>query len=142
CGQELEDYAFEADRLEIYPGDRLVAYDVTVLIRGAAVMALPIMVLPIGPQDRQPRIEYATGTATERARISLNWPYVAGPDAYGDVGLRYYADVLPGGSAIGDLLLGGSVLRSYLGGSLNHRFYTERGKGGFAVDYTPAFETG
>lgn len=140
CGQELEDYGFEADSLEIYPGDRLVAYDVTVLIRGAAVMTLPLMVLPIGPQERQPRFEYVTGTATERARITLNWPYVAGPDAYGDVGLRYYADVNPGGSAVGDLLLGGSVERSYFGASLNHRFYTARGKGGLLVDFTPGFQ--
>lgn len=141
CGQDVEDYGFAADRLEIFPGDRLVAYDVTVLIRGAAIMTLPIMVLPIGPQDRQPRFELVTGTVTDRARITLGWPYVAGPDAYGDVGLRYYADVQPGASQVGDLLLGGAVLRSYVGGFLDHRFYTERGKGRFAVDYTPAFHT-
>ena len=141
CGQELEDYAFKAGKIEIYPGDRLVAYDVTVLIRGASVLALPLMVLPLAPPDRQPRIEYVTGNATSRARLSLNWPYAAGADAYGDVGLRYYADVLPGGSAFGDFFLGGSVLESYLGGSLNHRYYTERGKGEFFVDFTPGFVT-
>jgi hypothetical protein len=139
CGQDLEDYAFEADRIEIYPGDRLVAYEVTVLIRGAQVLHLPLMVLPLAPPDRQPRLEYATGDAKNRARIAINWPYAAGADAYGDVGLRYYADVLPGGSAFGDALLGGSVLESYLGGSLDHRYYTERGKGEFLVDYTPGF---
>ena len=141
CGQDVEDYGFEAASLEIYPGDRIVAYEVTVLIRAAAVMTLPIMVLPIGPQDRLPRFEYVTGTATQRARISLSWPYVLGPDAYGDVGVRYYADVVPGASAVGDLLLGGAPVRSYLGGFLTHRFYTERGKGVFSVDYTPAFAT-
>lgn len=141
CGQELDDYGFEAKQLEIYPGDRLVAYDVTVLIRGAAFLSLPLMVLPLGPPDRQPRLEYVTGTATTRAKLALNWPYAAGPHAYGDVGLRYYADVLPGGSGVGDALLGGSVIESYLGGSLSHRYYTERGKGEFFVDYTPAFLT-
>lgn len=141
CGQELEDYAFRAAEIEIYPGDRLVAYDVTVLIRGASVLALPMMVLPLAPPDRQPRLEYATGDATNRARIAVNWPYAAGADAYGDVGLRYYADVLPGGSALGDLLLGGSVVTSYLGGSLFHRYYTDRGKGEFSVDFTPSFLT-
>ncbi len=139
CGQDLEDYAFEADRIEIYPGDRLVAYEVTVLIRGAAVLNLPLMVLPLAPPDRQPRLEYVTGDANNRARLAINWPYAAGADAYGDVGFRYYADVLPGGSAFGDALLGGSVLESYLGASLDHRYYTERGKGEFFVDYTPAF---
>lgn len=141
CGQDVEDYGFAAERLEIFPGDRLVAYDVTVLIRGAAVLTLPIMVLPIGPQDRMPRFEYLTGTATQRARITLSWPYVAGPHAYGDVGVRYYADVLPGASRVGDALLGGAVERSYVGGFIQHRFYTERGKGRFEVDYTPAFQT-
>lgn len=141
CGQELDDYAFEAAQIEIYPGDRLVAYDVTVLVRGAAVLALPLMVLPLAPPQRQPRLEWVTGSATARARLALSWPYAAGADAYGDVGLRYYADVLPGGSTLGDALLGGSVLTSYLGGSLEHRFYTQRGKGEFRVDFTPSFLT-
>jgi len=139
CGQEVEDYGFTAARLELYPGDRLVAFDVTVLIRGRPFLNLPLMVLPMAPADRQPRLEYRTGTATERALIAVTWPYVAGPDAYGDAGLRYYADVSPGGSAVGDALLGGAVERSYLGGSLDHRFYTARGKGVLAVDFTPGF---
>ncbi|HET8986781.1 MAG TPA: hypothetical protein VFN03_13580 [Trueperaceae bacterium] len=142
CGQVVEDYGFTAARLELYPGDRLVAFDVTVLIRATPVLHLPLMVLPLAQPDRQPRLEYRTGTATERALIAVTWPYVAGPDAYGDIGFRYYADVIPGGSWVGDTLLGGSVERSYLGGSLNHRFYTDRGKGVLAVDYTPAFVVG
>src|SRR5690606_21262674 len=139
CGQVIEDYGFKAARLELYPGDRLVAFDVTVLIRAAPVLHLPLMVLPLAQPDRQPRLEYQTGTATERALIAVTWPYVAGPDAFGNIGFRYYADVTPGGSWVGDTLLGGSVDRSYLGGSLDHRFYTERGKGALAVDYTPGF---
>ncbi|MFA5550167.1 MAG: hypothetical protein WDA03_01000 [Trueperaceae bacterium] len=141
CGQDIEDYGFEAETLEIYPGDRIVAYEVTVLVRAAAVLSLPIMVLPIGPQDRQPRLEWVTGTATQRARITLSWPYVVGADSYGDVGVRYYADVLPGGSGAGDFFLGGAVLRSYVGGFLQHRFYTDTGKGSFTFDFTPAFQT-
>src|SRR5690606_16466944 len=139
CGQVVEDYGFKAARLELYPGDRLVAFDVTVLIRAAPVLHLPLMVLPLAQPDRQPRLEYRTGTSSERALIAVTWPYVAGPDAFGDVGFRYYADVEPGGSRVGDALLGGSVERSYLGGTLNHRFYTARGKGVLAVDYTPGF---
>lgn len=139
CGQDLEDYGFEAVRLELYPGDRLVAYDVTVLIRGAEVATLPIMVLPLAPPERRPRFEIVTGTATERARVTLDWPYVAGPDAYGDVGVRFYADVTPGTSAVGDALLGGGIDTAYLGATLEHRFYTDRGKGTFSVDYTPGF---
>lgn len=142
CGQVVEDYGFKAARLELYPGDRLVAFDVTVLIRATPVLYLPLMVLPLAQPDRQPRLEYQTGTASERALIAITWPYVAGPDAYGDIGFRYYADVLPGGSWVGDTLLGGSVERSYLGGSLNHRFYTDRGRGVLAVDFTPGFVVG
>ncbi len=139
CGQQVEDYGFTAARLELYPGDRLVAFDVTVLIRERPFLNLPLMVLPLAPADRQPRLEYRSGTASERAMIAVTWPYVAGPDAYGDAGLRYYADVVPGASPVGDFLLGGAVERSYLGGSLNHRFYTQRGKGVLAVDLTPGF---
>src|SRR5690606_701379 len=47
CGQVVEDYGFKAARLELYPGDRLVAFDVTVLIRAAPVLHLPLMVLPL-----------------------------------------------------------------------------------------------
>ena len=139
CNQEVEDYGFAAERLELYPGDRLVAFDVTVFIRANPVFSLPLMVLPLAQPDRQPRLEYRTGTASERALIAVTWPYVAGPDAYGDVGFRYYADVAPGGSWFGDALLGGAVVRSYVGGSLSHRFYTDRGAGVLFVDYTPAF---
>lgn len=141
CGQDIEDYGFEATTIEIYPGDRIVAYDVTVLIRGAAVMTMPLMVLPIGPQDRQPRLEIVSGSLSERARVTVSWPYVLGADAYGDIGLRYYADVDPSQSGFTNALLGGAVQTSYLGGFLHHRFYTDRGKGVFAVDYTPAFIT-
>ena len=82
CSQQVEDYGFQAARLELYPGDRLVAFDVTVLIRAIAVLQLPLMVLPLAQPDRQPRLEYRTGTASERALIAVTWPYVAGPDAY------------------------------------------------------------
>lgn len=139
CNQEIEDYGFVAEQLEIYPGDRLVAFGVTVLIRGARMLSLPLLVLPVGPQERRPRFEYETGTSSKRARIAVSWPYVAGPNAYGEMGVRYYADVKPGASAVGDFFLGGAVSASYVGGHLLHRYYTERGKGVFSVDYTPAF---
>ena len=139
CGQEVEDYGFRAERIELYPGDRLVAHGVTVLVRGQPAFDLPLLVLPLGPEDRQPRLTYETGTATTRARVELTWPYVAGPDARGDVTLRYFADVAPGASPFGDALLGGAVLRSYFGVRLDHAFYTARGAGDLVVDLTPGF---
>src|SRR5690606_6050781 len=98
CAQEVEDYGFRAERIELYPGDRLVAHGVTVLIRGQPVLTVPLLALPLGPEDRQPRLLYETGTASSRARLELTWPYVAGPDARGAVTLRYHADVEPGAS--------------------------------------------
>ncbi len=140
CEQEVEDYGFRAERIELYPGDRLVAHAVTVLVRGEPAFDLPLLVLPLGPDDRQPRLHYETGSATSRARIELTWPYVAGPDARGDLTLRYLADVRPGGSPLGDALLGGAVVRSYFGVRLDHDFYTPRGAGTLLVDHTPGLE--
>ena len=140
CDQQVEDFGFSAARLELYPGDRLVAFDVTVLIRERPAFDLPLLVLPLGPEERRPRLHYQTGTSVERALIELTWPYVAGPDAYGDLTLRYMADVDPGGSPLGDALLGGSVRRSYFGVRLDHDFYTARGTGDLVVDFTPGLE--
>ncbi len=138
CDQTLEDYGFDAGRIELYPGDRLVAYDVKVLLRGRPLFGLPLLVVPLAPPSRQPLLSITAGTATTRAEIAASWPYVAGPDAFGSVNVHYYAAVTPGaGSGIENSLLGGAVQTSYLGGGFDHRFYTDRGKGEFRVEYTP-----
>ncbi len=140
CDQQVEDYGFSAARIELYPGDRLVAFDVVVLLRGTPAFEVPLLVLPLGPEDRRPRLFYRTGTAQERALIELTWPYVAGPDAYGDVTFRYLADVEPGGGGLGDALLGGTVRNSYFGVRLDHDFYTARGQGDLVIDFMPSFD--
>jgi hypothetical protein len=138
CDQTVQDYGFDASRIELYPGDRLVAYGVTVLLRGRPLFHLPLLVLPLAPPNRQPLLSITSGTATTRAEIALRWPYVAGPNAFGNVDLHYYADVQTGaGGGLEKSLLGGQVLTSYLGGGFDHRFYTDRGKGEFKVEYTP-----
>lgn len=140
CGQEVEDYGFRAARIELFPGDRLVAFDVRLLLRGVAVARLPLLVVPLGPEDRQPRLAIETGTATERALVALDWPYVAGANAFGTFSVRYYADVVPGtGGPLLGSLLGGGVETAYLGGGLDHRFYTERGAGEARFHVTPSF---
>jgi hypothetical protein len=109
-----------------------------VLLRGRSLFQLPLLVLPLAPPNRQPLLSITSGTATTRAEIALRWPYVAGPNAFGNVDLHYYADVQPGaGGGLEKSLLGGQVQTSYLGGGFDHRFYTERGKGEFKVEYTP-----
>ncbi len=138
CDQTVEDYGFDASRIELYPGDRLVAYGVTVLLRDRPLFKLPLLVLPLAPPNRQPLLSITAGTATTRAEVALRWPYVSGPNGFGNVYLHYYADVLPGaGSWLENNLLGGQVETAYLGGGFDHRFYTDRGKGEFKVEYTP-----
>ncbi len=140
CDQSVEDYGFEAGRIELFPGDRLVAYDVTVLLRARPLFTLPLLVVPLGPPERRPQLSITRGSASERAAVEATWPYVAGPDAYGTMSVRYFADVTPGtGSWPETTVLGGGVVRSYLGGGVDHRFYTERGKGELRVDYAPGF---
>jgi hypothetical protein len=137
CGQEVEDYGFRAGRIELYPGDRLVAFDATVLVRGRALLVLPVLVVPLARPDRQPRLSLSQGSATERAEVALDWPYVAGANAYGTFSVRYYADVVP--VAGGLRPLGGDVVTDYLGAGVEHLFYTERGQGAFGLSYRPGF---
>ncbi|MEX2536171.1 MAG: hypothetical protein WD273_11305 [Trueperaceae bacterium] len=137
CGQEVEDYGFRAERIELYPGDRLVAFDVTVLIRDRPLLMLPLLVVPLARPDRQPRLSLTQGSASERAEVALDWPYVAGANAFGTFSVRYYADVIP--RAGGFQPLGGRVGESYLGGGVDHLFYTDRGEGNFRFFYRPGF---
>jgi hypothetical protein len=140
CSQEVEDYGFQAARLELFPGDRLVAYDANLLIRGRPFLFFPLLVVPLSPPDRQPRLAITSGTLVSRALVELSWPYVAGANALGSFTVRYYADVTPDtGNFFEENLLGGGIDTAYLGGSLDHRFFTPTGAGSFGVDYTPSF---
>ncbi len=139
CDQAVNDYGFRANSLQLFPGDRLVAYDVTVLIRESPAFYLPLLVVPLGPPERQPRLSLRSGTATERAEVTLDWPYVVGANALGFVSLRYYADVVPGEGNFFTVPLGGRVERSYLGGGIDHTFYTDQGEGGIEFFYVPSF---
>jgi hypothetical protein len=140
CGQTVWDYGFRADALRIYPGDRLVAEGVTVLVREAPVLWLPMLVLPLATGDRQPVLRIDAGSATRRALVQLRWPYVAGRSALGTLTVRYEADVDPAAPAtVLGRLLGGAVRTSYLGADLDHRFYTDTGSGRVRVSYRPAY---
>ncbi|MDZ7707996.1 MAG: hypothetical protein U5J97_08940 [Trueperaceae bacterium] len=140
CGQEIEDYAFVADRIEILPGDRLIAWQVVVLIRDAPFVALPLLVLPLAEPARIPRLEIVRGGEDAQAEIAVDWPYVSGPNAFGTFRARLIIDVEPDqGGPVGDRLLGGRPERAYLAGGFDHRFYDERGAGRIEVDYRPRF---
>ncbi len=139
CDQEPWDYGFQAQRLRVYPGDRLVADDVTILIRDAPVVTVPLLVLPLADADRQPRLRIESGDAERRAEVELSWPYVAGRDGLGRFTVRYLAEVDPdAGGWFAERFLGGSVLASHLAWALEHRLYDERGTGELRIDYLPA----
>jgi hypothetical protein len=141
CNQQIEDYGFRAERLLLYPGDRLVGYNVNMVIRDAPMLFFPILVVPLAALDRQPRLSVKRGTgssAGNRAEIELDWPYVMGENAYGLVGLHYYADIIPNGSNfLGNAILGGRATQSYLGASLDHYFLTRTGDGTFNFEFVP-----
>ena len=140
CRSEVQDYRFSAERMNFYPGDRLVAFNVTVYLRDLPSFFLPLMVVPLGPQDRRPRFNLTRGSLSERASVALDWPYVFGANAFGTTSLRYYADVTPNSSTSPtETILGGTVTQNYFGGGFDHRFYTERGRGRARFFYTPSF---
>ena len=139
CDQDPWDYGFVAERLRLFPGDRLVAEGVTVLIRGMPVARLPLLVLPLAAPERQPRLVITPGSAQRRAAIELSWPYVAGIDGLGRVTLRYLAEVDPArGGWLAQRLLGGAVLSSHLAWEVDHRLFDERGAGSVRVGYLPS----
>lgn len=140
CGQEIEDYAFVADRIEILPGDRLIAWQVVVLVRDAPFVSLPLLVLPLAEPARIPRLEIVRGGEDAQAEIAVDWPYVSGPNAFGTFRARLLFDVDPAaGGPVDGRLLGGRPRRAYLAGGLDHRFYDERGAGRLEIAYRPRF---
>ena len=92
CGRTPNDYAFRAQSLTLYPGDRLIARNVTVLLADEPVMFLPIVVLFLGDTARQPRFNLTTGAngSTDGTQISADLPFVTGDFGVGFVFLRYF----------------------------------------------------
>ena len=118
----------------------LVAYEVTMVIRDFPVFFFPLLVVPLGPADRQPKLSIKRATESTQGEVILDWPYVMGAAAYGMVNLHYYADVDLGQSNFfANAFLGGKVTESYLGTGINHIFITDTGLGKFDFNYTPGF---
>jgi hypothetical protein len=141
CGQEVEDYGFLAERVEILPGDRLIAWDVVLLLRERPFLPIPLLVLPLAEPSRLPRFSLERGGDDGRTTVALDWPYVAGATAYGTLRARLRLDVDPeAGGPIDGRLLGGRVEAVYPEGGLVHRFYDERGSGSVVVDARPPYE--
>ncbi|MEJ5337801.1 MAG: LPS-assembly protein LptD [Thermus sp.] len=55
CGQAVLDYAFRAEEVVLYPGDRVVARKVTLLWQENPILELPVLLLFLS--ERSPRLE-------------------------------------------------------------------------------------
>ncbi len=73
CGQDPYDYSFKARKVVLYPGDRLVAYDVTVYTGGEPTFFWPLLLLHFS--ERRPRLELGTDP-TDGWFVSADLPYV------------------------------------------------------------------
>jgi len=105
CGRTPNDYAFRAERLIVYPGDRLVAYNAQLLLADIPVLFLPVLVLPLNDRDRQPRLEVGRD-AVDGLTVLADLPFSVGGNTLGTTRLRYYQNRTPSVGA-------GVTLRSY-----------------------------
>ncbi len=94
CGQTPDDYAFQADRITLYPGNRLIGYDTTVLLAGQPVAYLPVVVLLLNNPARQPKLTLSNDPV-DGFTVALDLPFVSGNATYGFTLLRYYQNRSP-----------------------------------------------
>ncbi|WP_019586370.1 hypothetical protein [Deinococcus apachensis] len=94
CGRTPNDYAFRAERLVVYPGDRLVAYRAQLLLADRPVLYLPVVVLPLGDPERQPRLVIGNGQPDGRT-VEADLPFSIGSNTLGTTLLRYYENRNP-----------------------------------------------
>lgn len=105
CGRTPNDFAFRAERLIVYPGDRLVAYRAQLLLADHPVLFLPVVVLPLNDPERQPRLEIDRDSV-DGYTVQADLPFSVGASTLGTTLLRYYQNRDPSVGA-------GVALRSY-----------------------------
>ncbi|MFZ8813205.1 MAG: LPS-assembly protein LptD [Thermus aquaticus] len=79
CGQAVPDYAFRAREIVLYPGDRVVARGVVLLVQEKPLLELPVLLLFLS--ERQPRLE--VGQDDKGVYVKAALPYVS------ELGLGY-----------------------------------------------------
>lgn len=94
CGRTTNDYAFRAERLIVYPGDRLVAYRAQLLIAEHPVLYLPVVVLPLNDEARQPKIQIGQD-AVDGYTVQADLPFAVRSNMLGTAMLRYYQNRSP-----------------------------------------------
>lgn len=105
CGRTPNDYAFRAERLIVYPGDRLVAYRAQLLLADVPVLFLPVIVIPLNDPERQPRVLIGQDSA-DGYTVEADLPFSVGSSTLGTTLLRFYQNRSPSVGA-------GVSLRSY-----------------------------
>jgi hypothetical protein len=91
CGRTPNDYGFRAESITLYPGDRLIGRNVTVLIADEPVMFLPIVVLLLNDPSRQPRLDIKQDSSNgDGLTIEADLPFVTGDFGIGFTFLRYF----------------------------------------------------
>ncbi|MCS7067089.1 MAG: LPS-assembly protein LptD [Meiothermus sp.] len=74
CEQEVADYAFQAQEVLLYPGDRIIARGVWVLRRGERILYLPVLLLFLN--ERRPKLEFGQ-SESDGVFVSADLPYVS-----------------------------------------------------------------
>jgi hypothetical protein len=95
CGRTPNDYGFRAESLTLYPGDRLIGRNVTVLIADEPVMFLPIVVLLLNDPARQPRLDFKSNDPIDGNILEADLPFVTGDYGIGFTFLRYFEKRTP-----------------------------------------------
>ncbi len=120
CGETEDAYGFRAGNITLYPGDRLIARDVTVVVAGQPVMYLPIMVIFLNEPSRRPRVELNIGETANSSRptVALDLPFTISDFGFGFWYLRYFAGRNPAfgfgaDTTLYDILGQGSRVRLY-----------------------------
>ena len=105
CGRRTNDYACRAERLVVYPGDRLIACRAQLLLAAVPVLYLPVVVLPLNDEARQPKVQVGRD-ALDGLTVEADLPFAVGSSVLGTGLVRYYQNRAPS--------LGGGVdLRAY-----------------------------
>jgi hypothetical protein len=115
CGQNPNDYGFRAETILIYPGDRLIASNATLLLADEPVMFIPLVVFFLNDPNRQPRLEVTLGTSEapvagspdDGTTIEADLPFVTGTLGFGMTYLRTFQKRDPG-------ITGGFDYQAYL----------------------------
>ncbi|GGJ37146.1 LPS-assembly protein LptD [Deinococcus roseus] len=88
CGRTPNDYAFTASTMWIYPGNRLVAYDVKVLIADTPVFYLPALVFMLN-KERPTKLEIGQDEK-DGWTVGADLPYLISADSFGTLYVDYY----------------------------------------------------